>query len=339
MNNLDNETEPPPVNLAEGLQVQVKGFDKDIALTVGNDIAEITRDLSRYLPLYNVVGVTVAADYHDALASIDRGLEHGIPLKATQDEELGEGIGMAVPVIRDAMVKTHIVLGSGVVGLFVSKNEEDRSMGIKLVVHELAHAADHEFKQQAFGDACLQSCRQLIPDVKEQYLWELCSSIWNEYYASRVSVPYDNQEEPYEDELFSNALVVFRDRLRDARREYHLHRINLEDFLSVLAYNLRIVLLSAGYLFGLQDASDADLVEIAPRSAPLFEEPEGQMILRFHSVLLDIWERRGKWESYDEFLELNRPTEKMLNDLDIYLSITLDNQVYIDIPASAEHII
>ncbi|GEM_PF-3838471 len=336
--NNDEIEEQPPVNLPEGLQVQMQGFEEELSRTVGNDIAAITRELSRYLPLNNLVGFTVAWNYHETLANIDRGIDGAIPATATNDEELGEGIAMALPVVRDGMIKTHIVLGPHIVGLIASENELERDQGYKLVVHELAHAADHAAKQQALGLIYTQQPHELIPDPKELYIWELSHCIWDEYYASRVSAPFAEEEEPFEDELFSNAYITFRDRLREARRDYHWGRISLDEFLQVLAYNLRIVLLSAGYLFGLLDAKESEMAEIAPRSASLFDEPEGQMISRFHPVLLDIWERRGEWDSFDEFLALNRPAENMLNDLDCYLSTTNDNQVYIDIPARIEHV-
>ena len=162
--------------------------------------------------------------------------------------------------------------------------------------------------------------------------------IWDEYYASRMSVPLNRDGEPFEDVLFESTYIALRDRVREARREYHWGSITLEKFLEVLKDNFRMVLLAAGYLLGLGDGLEKDLTEAAPKSAPLLEEDLGQAIMRFHEVLLTLWERDSAWTSYDEFLELNDPTEALLNDLDLYVDTTDEGGVYIDIPAREEHV-
>ncbi len=208
----------------------------------------------------------------------------------------------------------------------------------RVVVHELAHVADHELKRRALGEVYLKTVDELIPDPKEQYVWEISHFIWDEYYASRMSVGFDPDGEAFEDELFESCYIAFRDRIREARREYHWQRMSLEDFLIILKHNLRMVLLSAGYLFGLSDGLEKKMDVIAPKSAALLEEDLGQAIMRFHEVLLTLWERDSAWESYDEFLELNGQAEALLNDLDLYVHTTDEGQVYMDIPPRDEHV-
>jgi len=169
---LDRE-DLPPVTLPENLQMQVVGFEEQVATKVGNGIATVVTEASRYLPLNNLVGVTVAHDYAAALAGIELGFGEGAPPpQATNDEELGHGAAMAVSVNRDGVWKTHVVFGPHVVGLLASEEEGDKSTAYKLVAHELAHAADHEFKRLAFGEIWMKTIDELIPDPKEQYLWE-----------------------------------------------------------------------------------------------------------------------------------------------------------------------
>lgn len=320
--------------------MQVIGFEEELGQTVANEIAGLVGALSRYWPLNNLIGVTVAYDYAAALAGIDHGFgANAPPPQATNDEELGRGSAMAVSVTQDGTWKTHVVFGPHVVGLLSSDEEGKKARGYKLVAHELAHAADHENKRQAFGEICSQPVTELIPDPKEQYLWERSHFIWDEYYASRMSVAFDPEGERDEDELFARSYIACRDRLRKARREYHCHRISLEEFLEVLGHNLRMVLLAAGYLFGLGDGLEKDLTEVAPQSAPLLEEDLGQAIMRFHEELLRLWEHRRKWASYAEFLTLNVPAEALLNDLDLYVHTTDESRVHMDIPARIEHVL
>jgi hypothetical protein len=330
----------PPVNLSKDLPMQLVGFEEELANKVGGEISEIVRSISRYWPLNNLIGVTVASDYAAALAGINRGFGEGAPPpRATNDEELGHGAAMALPVKHEGICKTHVVFGSHVVDLLGSDTESNKAAGLKLVAHELAHAADYENKRQAFGDIWFQTVNELIPDPKEQYLWERSHFIWDEYYASRMSVVFDPQGELYEDELFASSHTACRDRLQEARREYHWHRMSLEEFLEVIQHNLRMVLLAAGYLFGLSDGLERDMTDVAPKSAPLLKEDLGQAIMRFHDVLLELWEHRAEWTSYDEFLVLNDPAEALLNDFDLYVSTIGEGQVHIDIPPRTEHVL
>ena len=262
----------------------------------------------------------MANDYTAALASIDRGLGEGVPPhEATTDEDIGHEIAMAVPVKRDGKWKTHVVFGPEVVALLVSDVERDVLRGGKTIVHEMAHAADLEYRRKAFGNDFVEAFDEQVTDPKERYLSRMSNLIWDEYFASRMSVPTDPDGEHYEDELFVSAYLKTRDRLQNARRDYHYGAISLEEFLEVLRRNLRTLFISSGYLLGLSDGLEKDLATVAPKSAPLLEEKLGRAIMRFHDVLLALWERDGAWESYDEFLELNRPAEALLNDLDLYV--------------------
>lgn len=332
-------TKQPPISLPENLQVQVSGFEEAKARSMGEEVAVVVRELSRYLPLNNLVGVMIAHDYASALANIDLGFgDKAPPPQATNDEELGHGAAMALSVVRDGIWKTHVVFGPYLFELLTSDKEGDKATGYKLVVHGMAHAADHEFKRLAFGEIWQKSIDELISDPKEQYLWERSHFIWDEYYASRVSVNHDPEGEPFEDELFASTYVACRNRLREARREYYWRRISLEEFLEILRHNLRVLLLAAGYLFGLVDGLKKDFPNIAPKSAPLLREDLGQAIMQFHRVLVDLWKQVGKWASYDEFLKINVKAEALLNDLDLYVSTTEDGQVYMDIPPGPEHV-
>ena len=60
--------------------------------------------------------------------------------------------------------------------------------------------------------------------------------------------------------------------------------------------------------------------------------------MRFQEVLQALWDRDSAWESYDEFLALNGPSEALLNDLDLYIHTTGEGQVYIEIPPRPEHV-
>lgn len=320
-----------PMTIPEGLKIELRGFDENPANTAGGILMSLIREVSRFLPLNNLDGVTVAYDYEEGLDSVDRGFETQLPTQPTHDE-IGSGVAMALPVNRNGVCKTHIVFGPSIVGLLVSNEETDQKTGLQLAVHELGHAADHELKRQALGEVALMQVDDLIPDVKKQYLWGLSHHVWDEYYASRVSAPWAPEGESFEDELFARAYSAFRERIHEARVAYHWHRMSLDELLAVIKHNFQLTLLATGYLFGRCDGVDREMSDIAPRSAVLLSEDGAGQLWRIHDVLLVLWERRGKWESYDEFMELNNPAEALLNELDFFVHVTDEGKLYIDVP-------
>lgn len=319
------------MTVPDDLNIQMRGFDENLAKDAGGILMALIQQISRYLPLNNLDGVTVAFDYEEGLASVDRGFDTQKSTQPTQDE-IGTGVAMALTVKRDGVSKTHMVFGSSIVDLLTSAEEADEKTGLKRISHELGHAADYELKRQAFGDIQLMRIDDLIPDVKEQYLWELSHHIWDEYYASRISALFVSDGDNSEDELFVEAYSAFRKRIREARVEYHWHRMSLDELLAVVKHNFRLTLLAAGYLFGWCDGHGWEVSDVALRSAALLSEDGAEQLWRIRDVLLALWERRGEWESYDEFLEINDPTEALLNELEFFVHVTDEGELYVDVP-------
>jgi len=320
-----------PITIPEDLHIQLRGFEESQAKEVGNALMHLIKEVSRWLPLNNLDGVTVAYDYEEALTNVERGHTTELPTKPTHDE-IGEGVAMALPIMRDGVSKTHIVFGPNIVGLLISDEQRDLNTALQLVVHELGHAADHELKRQAFGEFLFSPTDDLIPDLKEQYLWELSHHVWDEYFASRVSAKWGPAGERFEEELFVSAYSVFRERIREARIEYHWHRMTLENFLVVVKYNFHMMLLATGYLFGLCDGLETPATDVAPRAATLLNQDDATQLWRIRDVLLALWGRLGEWQSYDEFTEINRPTEALLNELDLFVHVTDKDELYVDVP-------
>ena len=323
--------EVQPMTIPKDLQIQIKGFDERQAREAGHKLMHVIKKVSRLLPLNNLDGVTVAYDYKEELASVERGCTTNVPTAPTQDE-VGEGVAMELPVMRDGVCKTHIVFGPSIVGLLIHDEPRDLRTVLQLVVHELGHAADHEHKRQALGEIMFTPINDLIPDAKEQYLWELSHHIWDEYFASRVSAKWGPDAERFEEELFVKIYSVFRERIREARVKYHWHKMTLEDLFAVIKHNFNLMLLATGYLFGLCDGLEKPVTDVAPRAAALLNGDDAKQLWRFRDVLLMLWGRLGKWQSYDEFTELNRPTEILLNELEFFVHVMDTGELYMDVP-------
>lgn len=331
---LPDDQEPeslPPESISTEMKINLIGIDEDLGTNAGNSMMHIIRELSRYWPLNNLDGVTVAFDYAEALGALDRGFPVITPAEATQDE-IGTGVGMVLTVRRESEWKNHIVFGPSVVELLTSEDSIEVKSGMKLVAHELGHVADAELKRRAIGDTELSPIESLISDLKEQYLYGLSHHIWDEYFASRSASIFHPEGGSVEDELFCKTHAVFSERIREARVDYHWHRIELEDLMKVIKHNFYLLLLAAGYVFGLADGLEKELAEITPRSAILLGDEDMRQLREIHQVLLMLWQNRGEWNDFTEFLAINRPTEKLLEELEFFVSVTDEGWLHMEVP-------
>lgn len=80
----------PPQTAPSNIPVNLRGFaDAESAERFGNVIAEAVRAISSVTNLEGLDGITVAYDYDEALAQLDRGFQPSRPLTRTSTEEIG----------------------------------------------------------------------------------------------------------------------------------------------------------------------------------------------------------------------------------------------------------
>ncbi|MDK2757413.1 MAG: hypothetical protein KYX66_11800 [Blastomonas fulva] len=128
----------------------ISGFSYRVTLhDFGNDVLaqeyaaileSVVGALSRDIPLHDLDGVTIAADYGDALAKLDRG---DVNLPPVTSDALKYGIGVAKPVtvIRNGKTKSHLVLAAGIAAAWTSNDMNLRASGLHLLIKMLAGIA------------------------------------------------------------------------------------------------------------------------------------------------------------------------------------------------------
>ncbi|WP_222598066.1 hypothetical protein, partial [Neisseria gonorrhoeae] len=117
------------------------------ARTFGNLVATYVRALSRYIDMSALDGITIAADYAQALLELDRGYETNH--KLTPSEGIALGVAMTPAVIRDGKVKSHILFNAGV----LLPLEDDENEFFEQALHTLAHECAHVEVTERFNAA------------------------------------------------------------------------------------------------------------------------------------------------------------------------------------------
>ena len=135
---------PTPIAVArEGFSyiVRLHDFGDDILAQEYADILQsVIGPLSSDLPLQGLDGITIAADYADGLAKLDRGYPDLPPVQSTA-LDYGKGAAMPVEVIRDGQRKEHLVFAAGIAGGWVSDDPALRRSCLHILIKMLAGVA------------------------------------------------------------------------------------------------------------------------------------------------------------------------------------------------------
>ena len=131
--------DPPRPITAPNFGVNVRGQfpSEEDARKLGTVVGGWVREFSRVFDLSRLDGVTVAEDYAQALAQLDRGRETSETLTASSGSVVG--VGMTPAVLRDGLLKSHIVLNANHVWAIQDATLEGFQLAVHLVAHECAH--------------------------------------------------------------------------------------------------------------------------------------------------------------------------------------------------------
>ena len=114
--------------------------DQPTAEKIAAQFNVLTTQLSRLMPLARLDGVTVAYDYPQAVAEVDRGRSEIRPA-TTASAEIGVGIAQTIAVFRGDTIKSHLVLASNVAYALIDEDRNTQLWAIHAIANQLALVA------------------------------------------------------------------------------------------------------------------------------------------------------------------------------------------------------
>lgn len=301
--------------------------DEETAKQIGAAVQAIVSAVEGLIPLGRLEGITFANDYEGALARLDRGLGSTNPLLPT-DEKFGVSVAMAPIVRRNDVLKTHIVMIGGLGHALIGTDEPNRDLAIHMLVSQLAYAGCLELVEQALPDFSLTKFENWF----EGQRYACVAPAWSGYLTSRVSAIFGEDAGPSYLELLLTALELAQKKLPDARLDYRFHG-DLTKLINISFEHIGAILMFAAKLVG-----HCDGLEISPF------DPEGKLnaaleklSLRawfdvYQNDLRKFWDRRGEWESRDEFLSLASHVDRILWQFGMFPWCMPDGMFRIEVP-------
>ncbi len=177
------------------------------------------RELSRHINLSALDGVTIAGDYDEALVDLDRGVTTTSPLKRSNDDQ-AVGLAMAPAVIRDGVLKVHIVMHAGLAVGLMDQGSELYQLALHALAHECAHVEVTAKLDAAFPGFVLQHRHS---DLHENLRWQIITA---EYAAACISAPFGQDPTSEYEATFLTVLASARDNANELIKAYRLHGEN-----------------------------------------------------------------------------------------------------------------
>lgn len=128
--------------------------DNETGAKIAAAVGEVVFEVSRILPLTRLDGVTVAGDYASALRDLDRGLLSAPPLIPTNDGS-GVGVAMAPTVLRENVVKVHVVLRGDFGLALISADDRARALALRRLPRSADDCHRSGTRDRPGGAACV----------------------------------------------------------------------------------------------------------------------------------------------------------------------------------------
>lgn len=323
------ELTPPNPTSRIGIQF-VGDFDQDTVARIGEELREIVAEASWTIPLDRLDGVTFADDYQGALRNLDRGFTEVAPVDTAQNEAF-VGIAQSPAVLRDGVAKGHVVAVGWIARALIGDDEPLKISATYIIAHQLALVGFTQVFDETLPGVLLTPFR----DGFEADLHNCVYPGWNGYFAARASAKFGPDHFSILEEILTIALRQAQSEIPSARLDYRQHG-DLSRLFHLVLPRVRFVLEHTATLLGHTDGLGQQALENDTLVALLNEMHLRAWVEDFRLHLNDLWDRRGAWDSFDEFLALNRHTERLLWQFGIFPWRTSDGEYRVEIPLASD---
>lgn len=302
------DSRPAPFKTTPSFGVTYHGdFAPDLINEINEALGSLAGAAAWTVPLERLDAITIDDNYPESLSNLDRGIPGLAPPQSTQNE-VGNGIAQAPLVMRNGILKSHIVIHGGIARNLLSDNEETRKYAIFVFLHQFADAGVLQVIDESLPGILLNHRLEGL----DRDLQSCSYPAWNSYFTYRAMGSYYDGQLAIQKEILLTALRATIDHIALAKAAYLKSR-DLQDLMPVAYSKVAFILEHAAGLLGVADSCEIKPLEDCDElRAELQQQGLLDWFHDFHLDLVSLWDRRGNWGSYEEFMELNRHAERLL---------------------------
>ncbi|TQF35305.1 hypothetical protein UNPF46_25240 [Bradyrhizobium sp. UNPF46] len=309
----------------------LSGFESDeAARTFAGKLQAYLHVIGQYLDLERLDAVSVAYNYPEALANVDRGLGGTATLTATS-ASYGLGVAMTPAVLRNGVVKAHMVYDANVVR-GIEADEINREL-FHLIAHECGHVHDLKARDEAFPNVLMQT---RYSNLRRNVLGSTAAACWDEYAASYFSAQFSIDETADNlAELFIGAARDAREHANESIKRYRRHG-DIRLVVSEVGAEYGNTLKFAAYLLGQLHGLGMRLADHKAANDFVAGHWCAEFVNRLDVALTTLMARYGEWSDITEFSILETIADDLLKDGGVTVTEISDEEVYAQIPFTAE---
>ena len=325
------ESNQLPETAPEQFQISLRGFDnEDRAKNIGHLLGRCIRELSRYIDLGGLDGVTVAYDYEEALLELDRGYHTSYRLTPTNEEAIG--IAMTPSVIRNGRLKSHIVISAGVAELLAASEGENFGLALHALAHECAHVEVTNRFDAAFPDFLLKKTHD---NMLDNFRWQVILSCWDEYAASWISAGIGEDRTKDYEETFLQILEKTRPKANQSIKAYRIHG-DVDQILTEVFAAYGNLMKFACYHLGNMRGRKLTLDDLPRTKSTLDAHWFESHFHRLGQLCGHIADSYGKWTKRETFEAIGALAETIIAENGVVVTRRAGGDLYVDIPFSTE---
>jgi len=321
-----------PVNTPLTFKGAMEGDDERSIKTFSDTLGSHLGAISTHIDLTRLDGVTVATDYANAVANIDRGVLTSVDSTRPTDDGIAVGVAMTIAVLRDATVKSHIVLSHALVRPIMKPEEPGPyGMAVQALAHECAHVeVQHRF-DSAFPNLTLRPAPSTW-DAFDIEKWRYAIQLtFDEYAASRRSASFGvNPLSGYVE-----ALLNTLDRTATGSMQILRAWVIDRDFTQVLHGMLKLygdLFVRSAYVLGTMDGLEME-VDDAPMSLRDRLERLGleACFVELHGICQSLMAEYGHWPDTSAFESIGNLLEDVLASKGVSVTVRPDGALWVDV--------
>jgi hypothetical protein len=320
------------------LDIELRKFgNEEVAKRVATAVHGWLHACGKFMNLKRLLRVTVAYDYDQALAEIDRGAGVVRPLTATNDG-VGVGIAMTPTVLHDGELRSVMVLNATYMMVLVQDETPElaplQEQARYTLAHESGHVHDLGVRAASFPDTILKA----QPGFRDGTLFLIASGCWEEYIACRLSafMGKDATLRAMED-TFCKALETAKSRADSAIREYRLHT-DVQRVSEEVVQQYRRLMVYASYLLGHVDGLELAVENAAPQAVAALESHSyfKPVFSRLQGELRSMHGKYGDWKGVEVFGPLKQLAYEFLKSGGLDIQSRPEGAAYVVIPMTPE---
>ncbi|ABE64720.1 hypothetical protein Nham_4057 (plasmid) [Nitrobacter hamburgensis X14] len=302
-----NEDEPAdrPSTRPLNVPMSFRGFDQEAAEETASTLGYMLHEFGKIIDLSALDGMTVAFDYDDALTDLDRGYETVRVL--TKTTEFGTGVAMTPAVLRDGVLKSHIVINAAVALMLKDEDKENANLAIHTIVHECAHVEITAAYEKCFPDELLKKRYGTILDC---WRWDVIKACWDEYAACRIASNIGHDPLPSYEETFVLAHSQTDGKVRELVRGFSGG--NADIFVGPVFGAYGNMMKFACYMLGAMSAAEKTVAECGAAQAALKNHWFAPYFERLNESCNNLFENFGRWTDKSGFEAIGDIVEDMI---------------------------